>query len=230
MAILFTLLLILLAALAYQGIVGPVLGADGTTPSSGRQSRTGGSVVSQEHGKYYEAASRGRLAAACDAAGVATVTSISTTSIASLYNPPASGYKLAVQRVCVGYYSGTLGAGALYHMANPIVAGTANPTAPTSGSLLTSYFTDIFNMSNGTPVGVVRTGSTVVAPVALKVLCSVNAILASTATGIFFVSDDVDGAIIVEPGGVYQIQSVCAAGSTPKITLSIEWEEIPVGY
>lgn len=208
--------------------VGPQYTPDGVTPATGRQAKTGDAVISQGHGKYYESSSRGVLAFACDqGAGVATTTAISTTAILSLYNPIASKMRLAITKVSLAYLSGTLGAGPVYHCVNPAVSGTANPTAPTGGTLLTSYWTDIMNPQLGAPVGVVRTGSTVVAPVVVRPFASLFASLATTAVGPAVIIDDLDGEIVLEPGGTYQIQSKCAAGSTPLVTPGILWEEIP---
>lgn len=208
--------------------VGPVLGADGTTPSTGRQAKTGEANVTQAHGKYYEASSRGVLFFASDqAAGVATVTALSTTAIFSLYNPIGSLKRLSIKRVRLGYVSGTLGAGPILHCINPAIAGTA-VAAPSSGTLLTAYCTDAGNQSGVTAVGVPRTGSTVTAPIAIGPIASVGAELASTVTGFQPASEDVDGEIVIEPGYCYQVQSVCAAGSTPKISVGVTWEEIPL--
>lgn len=209
-------------------IVGEVLGADGTTPSTGRQGKTGETVVGQAHGKYYEPSSRGRVAFACDqGAGVATVTSISTTAILSLYNPINSGYRLALLKVGLGYFSGTLGAGPVYHCVTPQVSGTAQ-TLPSGGTSLTSYWTDMNILTkSAAPVGLARVAGTVVAPIVYRPFCSLFAELASTANGIQYSTEDMDGEIVIEPGGSYQIQSVCAAGSTPKVTVGVVWEEIP---
>lgn len=209
--------------------VGPVLGGDLTTPPTGRQAKTGEANVTQTHGKYYEPASRGVLFTAADqAAGVATVTSVSTTAILSLYNPLASGKRLTVKKVRVGYFSGTLGAGPILHCANLAAAGVALPAIPTSGTSLTPSCTDIGNQSGAAAVGLVRTGSTVTAPTVLAPICSVGAGLASTADFAKQVSDDVDGEYVIEPGYCYQIQSKCAAGSSPLISVGITWEEVPI--
>jgi hypothetical protein len=212
----------------WAAVVGPVLGGDQTTPATGRQAKTGEANVQQTHGKYFEAASRGVLAFACDqGAGVAVNTTISTTAMFSLYNPAAAKIRIAIKKVSIAYFSGTLGAGVMYHAVNPIISGTANPTAPTSGTLLTSYWTDVFNQSLGTPQGIARTGSTVVAPIVLRPITSMFAELASTTNGFQVVTDDVDGEIVLESGGIYQVQAVAAAGSTPKVTIGVIWEEVP---
>lgn len=208
------------------GIVGPVPGADGTTPATGRQGKTGESVVTQVHGKYYESSGRMTVFNACDqGAGVAVPTTISTTSILSLFNPANSKKRLVVLKVSVGYFSGTLGAGAIYHCGNFL--GTTAVAAPTSGTLLTSMPSLIGQAVADAAVGVVRTASTVTTPTVLRPFCSMNAILASTATGLFQVTEDVDGEFVVEPGACYQLQAVAASGSTPKIAVGISWEEIP---
>src|SRR5262245_36254813 len=106
--------------------VGPVYGADGTIPATGRQGKSGEAIVGQANGKYYEPASRGLLAFAQDSAGVAaTATGISTVALLSLYNPIASGRRLQIVKVACGYFSGTLVAGPIYHCVTPQVSGTA---------------------------------------------------------------------------------------------------------
>ena len=209
-------------------IVGPVLGADGSTPATGRQAKTGESAVSQVHGEYFEPASRGVLAFASDqGAGIATNTSIGTTAIFSLYNPINSSKRLAISKVSLGYFSGTLGAGPVYHCVTPQVSGVAS-TQPTGGVSLTSYWSNIYNLSlSANPIGLARTGSTVVTPVVYRHFCSLFAELASTANGIQACTEELNGEIVLEPGGSYQLQSVCATGTTPKITVGIMWEEVP---
>jgi hypothetical protein len=207
--------------------VGEQFVREGDTPQTGRQGSTGETIVGQAHGKYYEASRNGRLAFGCTTAGIATTTSISTTSMISIHNPFTSAHRIAILQVSVGYHSGTLGAGTLFHCANPAISGTAN-TVPSGGTTITSYYTDIQGDFGRSPVGVFISGSTVVAPKQVRPLCSVNAILATTATGIFTCIDDVNGAITLSPGGVYQVQSVCAAGTSPLLNIGVIWEEIPL--
>lgn len=209
------------------GAVGEQPTPIGSTPPSGRQGDFGEAIVAQAGGKYYEDAIRGRLCFAGASAGVATVTSISTTAMFSLFNPIASAYDISICKVSLGYFSGTLGAGPIFHCVNPVTNGIANPTAPTSGTALTSRFANIMANFGRSPVGEAKTGSTVVAPAVFRPFCSVNAILASTATGIFYCVDDMDEEIVLGPGGCYQIQAVCASGSTPLVALGVTWKEKP---
>ncbi len=206
-------------------VVGPVYGADGTTPATGRQAKTGDAVVSQGHGKYYEPASRGLVFAACDqGSGVAVGTTISTTALLSLYNPAGSGKRLAVIRRAAVYFSGTLGTGVLYDCVN----NNAQQAAPSSGTLLTSQCLGVGNISGVSAVGVVRVGSTVVAGTAVWPFMYLPPELASTVTAPQQNYEDLEGAIVIEPGCSYQLQAVAAAGTSPKLSPGIWWEEIPI--
>lgn len=206
--------------------VGQVLGADGTIPATGRQTKTGEAGVQQVHGKYYEASSRGALYFASVAgAGIAVTNAqaLGTTAMFSLYNPAGSGKRLAVKRVRVGYISGTLAAGSLYHCIN------SGSVAAPSGTTITSICTDAGSQSSVAAVGVAKSVATVTAPVAIGAICSFGAGLASTATFPSIANEDVDGEIVVEPGYGYQIQALVAgAGTSPLLTLGVTWEEIPI--
>ncbi len=210
-------------------VVGPQVASTGSSPANApRQGRTTETIVGQAHGKYYEACQNGVLFGACDqASGVAVVATISTTSILSLYNPGGSGKRLAVKRVAVGYFSGTFGnAGSLIqHCVN----NTAGQTAPSSGTLLTSTCMDVGNQQGS--VGVCRVASTVVTPVAIYPALFIPINYISIATILGPASDqDLDGMIVVEPGCSYQLQSTgTASGATsPKVTVAVVWEEVPV--
>src|SRR5437773_12398221 len=94
---------------------GASLQADGTNPQA-RACKTGEVAVSQVHGKYYEAASRGNLYAAGTAAGgVAPTTAVGTTGPFILENPRGSGKRLVLKKVSLAYNSGTMGPGVWWH-------------------------------------------------------------------------------------------------------------------
>lgn len=207
--------------------VGPVLGADGTTPATGRQGKTGESIVAIAHGKYYEPASRGVLFAAGDqGVGIAVTATLTTTATFSLHNPVGSLKRISIKKISVAYFSGTLGAGAFYHGYNPV--GT---TLPSSGTTLTARNLNIGNQSGAAAVGVALSASTVVAGTVLYPFASLFPVLATSAvSGPWRCVEDVDGAIVLEPGAVYQLLGVFgAAGSTPKVSVGAVWEEIPFG-
>ncbi len=218
-----------LGRLGIANVVGPTLGADGSSgPATGRQGKTGETTVALAHGAYYEAASRGACYVACAQAGVAPGTALGTTAFLALYNPIGSKYRLAIQKVSVGYVSGTIGAGVLMHCANVLSAGGTTPAVPSGGTLLTSQNCNIGNQSAPTAQGVARTGGTVTTPVAIRPFASLTAILATTAVGLYQVIEDVAGEFVIEPGQCYQMQAIAAAGSTPLLAPGISWQEIPI--
>jgi hypothetical protein len=202
--------------------VGPVTQADGTYGQP-RSDKTGAGVVTQAHGKYYEAAHRGVLFSACEqGTGIAPGTALGTTALLSLYNPTGSGKRLVIKKVAVGYISGTLGAGTLYHCVN----STTTQTAPSGGTLLTTQPSDVGNAPAS--VGVARVNSTVVQPLAYRPLAIIGAATAALTAFPAVCFEDVDGEIVIEPGCSYQLQAVAAAGTSPKVSPSVTWEEATV--
>ncbi len=203
--------------------VGPQLGADGTTPATGRQGKTGETAIAQAHGKYYEPSSRGVLFAGSDqGVGVAVTVTLTTTATASLYNPPNSGKRLSIKKVSVTYFSGTMPAGSFYH-------GFAVPVAAPSGTAITSNCLDIGNQSGVAAVGVMKTAATVLLGTVLYPFASSLPVLASTAVWATQIIEDVDGAIVLEPGMNYQLLGVFGgAGTSPKVSVGIVWEEVPL--
>jgi hypothetical protein len=212
--------------------IGPMFLGDGNTPTTGRQGTTGEAIVGHAHGAYHEAASRGVLFSAQEVgSGSAPGTSLGTTACLSLYNPPNSGKKLSIIRVSLGYISGTLGAGTLFHCVNTFGAAVTAVAAPTSGTLLVNYMRKIGGqpmLAAGAAVGVARVGSTVTTPTTLEAFCSFGASLASTAVAPWIIRDEVKGSIVIDPGFCYQLQAVAAGGSTPLVSPGVVWEEIPM--
>ncbi len=209
------------------GIVGEVLGGDGTTPPTGRSGKTGETITGLAHGKYYEPASRGRLFCAADnGAGVTVQVTVTTAATLTLHNPANSGKRISISRVVIAYFTGTLGAGAWYHAALP-----PGNTLPSGGTAPTVQCLDVGNQSGPAPVGVLRTGATVVSASGfiLYPFASSLPVLASTANNPFKVDEDVNGAIVLEPGAQYQLVGVFGGtGSSPKVAVGMVWEEIPI--
>jgi hypothetical protein len=204
--------------------VGAVTGADGTSQQS-RAGKTGEQIVSQAHGKYYEGASRGNVYSACvpAATGVAPGTALGATAAFALQNPKGSGKRLAIKKVSAGYVSGTLGAGAVFHCAN------TNPAAAqvTGGTAVTPTNNDLGAANNS--VAVCQFNTTLPAtPTALYPFCNLGAEVAATAVQPQTVTEDVDGAIVVEPGCCWSLEAVAAAGSSPLMTFGVVWEEVPI--
>jgi hypothetical protein len=135
--------------------------------------------------------------------------------------------------VSVGYISGTLGAGTLYHCANvpadtAAVAAVAAPSGGTALVTLQRRFGFQIQAASSVPVGLARVGGTVTTPVAIRAFCGLQASLATTAVAPWMMTEDVDCGIIIEPGFCYQLQAVAAGGSTPLVSPGVEWIEVPI--
>ena len=180
--------------------------------------------VQQRHGRLYRPSRDGRVFHAMTAVtGVAPGTSIGTTAPFSLHNPPGSGVTIAIQKVVMGYVSGTLGAGVISHCVNTNLS-EAVPT----GTAITERSAIVGGGGYAAAKGVALTTSTLAnAPVPIRPFASLQASLASTAVAPWQIQDDVDGAILLPEGGSYSPQGTTAAGSSPLVVFGVTWEEIP---
>jgi hypothetical protein len=204
--------------------VGATYGGTGTNGVQGqRLSKSGALSISQAAPKYQEQSSLGVMFSACHNAGDAPGTTISTSAHTCLYNPPGSTVRVILARVYLGYVSGTIGTGTMFHCANPTINQTApSGTAPTGG---------VVNLSIGNTAAaqaVPSWTSTVVAPKVLTPLTTLSPDLASTVLALTIWADEIDGWITLLPGTSYQIQSIAAGGSTPLISSGLVWIEEPL--
>jgi len=205
------------------GRVGPVMNADGTNLQPIRTAKSNELCVTQAHGKYYEAAHRGVLFAAQEqGSGVAGGHALSTTALLTLYNPQGSGKRLSINKVSLGYISGTLGVGTFYHCIN----NSSTQTAPSGGTSLTPVASDIGNTA--TPVAKALVNNTVVTPVAYRAFAACGAFVGGANNAPAPCTEDIDGEIVVEPGCTYQLQFVGTGGTSPALSPGITWEEIQI--
>lgn len=203
-----------------EGIVGAQSRGDGSY-SVQRMAKTGALVIAQAHGRYFEAASRGKLFTACVATSVAPGTALSTSPAFQIYNPTGSGILVAIKKIYVGFVSGTLGAGYFVHSRN-----LAQPSAPTGGTAIVPAAA-LLNGARG--IALPNTGSTIAATsIAIRPSISAGALVDSTAAAGFFMEDNVEGSIVIPAGVVYCFQGIMAAGSSPLVNIGALYEEIPV--
>lgn len=189
-----------------------------TTLDYTRGDSSAAQAVFAAHGKYHDAVLRGKCYGGATApTGVAPGTSISTTAAISLYNPAGSGYNLHVLRASMGYVSGTLGAGAVFWLANVLPTATA-----TTGTAITKVNL-LFGGAAG--VGSLLTTATIPAPTIIRPFCNLQASLASTAVAPYFITEDVDSEFVVTPGCTLSLHAQAAAGSTPLVIFGMTWEE-----
>lgn len=198
------------------------VGIGGNSSQGGaRGDNTGAVVTTQAHGTYTEPASLAKIFEACTAVGgVAPGTALSTTPPMALWNPPTSNVNLAVFKTSMGYVSGTLGAGCIVY-----ATGTAQTTVPSTGSELIPQCTLI-----GAPRGVGRVfqGSTIsLAGTVLRASYTLGAFVGG-ANPPALCADFIDGAIIVQPGGLFIMQGVAGAGTSPLVIFGVCWEEVPI--
>ena len=179
--------------------------------------------VALKHGALADAALDGRLFHAATAAtGVAPGTAIGTTAAFALTNPAGSGVRLLIAKASLGYISGTLGAGTVWHLA------TIDPqdAIPTGTAIV-----EVPAITNGAgPQGRAFTTATLaVAPKIIRPFCSLGASLASTAVQPWQITEDVDGAIVIVAGCTYVLHATAAAGTAPLVAFGVTWEEIADG-
>lgn len=189
-----------------------------------RGGKTGEVVFGSAHGKLFEAASRGNLYIASNAvAGRAHGTAFGTTCPISLWNPAGSGVLLSIQRAIFGYVSGTLGAG--FYAWGQNLQGSSAP----SGTELTPVNALIGGAARGRGRVWDNTNASGATPTLIRPSMSYGAMTASTANALLpAVIDEVDGEIVVYPGGLIALQGIGTAGTSPLLVHSIVWEEIPL--
>lgn len=203
------------------GRVGPVYTADGVASQPIRQGRFSELVVGQVGGKYREATIRGNVYSAQTAnTGVAPGATISTTGSFTLYNPKGSGKRLVVQKLWMGYVSGTLGAGLV-----AICTNNDATAAASTGTAITPVNRDVGSANNSvaTPL---TTSTLPAAPTPIGVLCSLDAFAGGGALTPFVVEKDIDGEIVIEPGCGLTLRGLAGAGTSPLVVFGATWEEV----
>lgn len=206
-----------------SGRVGPATGADGTFQYE-RLDKELATVIAQLRGKYAESCERQLLFAACvPATGTWPGTSVGTVAALDVHNQLSSGVRLEVCKVGAAYISGTLGAGFLAHG----LVHTQGATVPTGGTAIVPVCCSAGKSALATWTA--GFGRTVAAtPSLLWPFLTVLPELATTANPMQFVTEDIDGAISIEPGGVYVITGAATAGTSALISLGVLLRQRPL--
>ena len=85
------------------------------------------------------------------------------------------------------------------------------------------------NGGNNAGKGKPLTTATVLAGVLARPFANLPPMLATTVTfSPWRLDDDVDGALIVQPGGAVSLQATAGGGSSPLVIFGCTWEETPV--
>lgn len=193
-----------------EGIVGPTFTSDGQISRRDRVGRTGAFITGAAHSDYYEQASRGKVYHACTQAVATFGTALTSTGVTfHLWNPPGSSVNLEV----------------LHCGATILTAGTGGHLVyayniPTTGAAPAATQITVVNGFGTNGLGKAYSAATLPAtPIAIRTLGA-----AITAASTNFISDYVNGSIIVPPGAVLSIQGITIVGTG---LIGMTWSEVP---
>ncbi len=205
--------------ISLSGKVGPVQAADGSTIPL-RLGKTGELGVSFVHGKYYEAAVRGRLHYSHCAARA--MSAPATSAIGNIvWNPPSSGVNCVFYQYNVVYL--VTDADALEvdfcYSAQATVPGSVT-VANASGPCLVGAVGTPTSAAKAYAIATITTAAT-----PIRALMEIGD--ARLTLGPCNSSGDLEGSIIIPPGYLASLHSIAAAG-TAGITSTLVWEEVPI--
>jgi len=212
-----------------QGQVGPLATTASIAVGSqtvARYGNMGDQIVSELHGRYYEAAYRKSLFSGATQAVIAfaTTAGLSTTlaGLPVLYNPIGNAYNLVLTKV--GY---------AFLLAQPTAAsiiGIATGFHPTTAVTGTSVNPKNRFINGPAPTGQMYFSST---SITLPAVATLDTVLGVVDTGAITVATsvpsfyDFEGGIIIPPGGYIHLYT-SAASATSSLLASFAWEEVPV--
>lgn len=199
-----------------QGTVGPLVpAADGTQPPGGvRQAKTGEIVIGENHARYYEATSRGRRFWAANQAAQAVSVALATTYTGlMLSNPAGSGMNLVLDHVSFALSVAPAAIASIH------LIGNTSGTAVTHTAALT-----VRNCLLGGGVGVVLADSQATIPTPVYIASLRSGFTAGALPGEGLTIFDMQGSLIVPPGGFIGIGALTAATGFGYMS----WEEVPV--
>lgn len=197
--------------------VGPIAQADGTTPIA-RGGRNGETIVGDAHGRYYEAASRGKVYVGGNQAATAFSVALNTTYTGVvLANPVNSGFNLALLQASLVLTVAPVAIASIALFGGYVQGGITVHTTP-----LVPWSTLLGNTGGIAKISAAATlvGTPLWLP-GLKGGFTAGALSADGAA-----LADIGGSIIVPPGayvGIGALTAVTGMGS-------LVWEEVPIYY
>lgn len=213
-----------------QAKVGPVQLSDGSETSL-RADKQSNQVVTDGHGRYHEAASRGNVFMAASASVTVAATTNSGQSLGTVQpilgicNPLASGKMFSLLSTNIATISGTPG-GPFYYNFTTGISGLNTYTAATVRS---TYLSGL----GGSGVAQVATQGTAMAVIggATTALTELGVIggpaAVAAGAGMYQVTDDVAGRIIIPPGTILTI-ATHTTGTTHVLKAWMAWEEVQI--
>ena len=185
-----------------------------------RLGKTGEFIFSQAHGKYYEAASRGRLFYSHSAARA--MSAPATAAIGNIvWNPPGSGVNLSFCMASIIYLVDDADARAvdLCYSVQATVPGSVT-VANASGPCLLGAV----GVSNG-KAKAYSIATILVAGTPILSLGEIGTAKLSLGTTLNLI--DLGGLIVCPPGYLVTLHCIAAAG-TAGVTSDLVWEEVPI--
>lgn len=189
---------------------------DGVQPSNSRIDRLGGLSVSDLLPRYHELAIRGMLFMACNQAVQAVSLLSATCTGVCLTNPNGSGKNIALLNVSIALASAPAAIASLQ-----LAYGVKSTTAVTQTTPLTVRCGFLESASG---VGLAASATTLpAAPVAIRSFGGGPVATGSVTSP--FMTDYVDGQIIIPPGSSLSLSATTTAIS---VVASMSWIEVPV--
>lgn len=213
-----------------QGQVG-ALSTSSSLPA-GQQStirlgNMGDLIKSDLHGRYYEATYRKSVFTGATQAVIATATSAGlTTSVAGLpvlYNPIGNVYNVVLLRVGYSFLLAQPSAASIIGIATGY-----NPTTGLSGTLTSVAPKNRF-LGGPAPTAFMYFSASITLPTAP----TLDAVIGYVGTGAITTNTnvpstfDVEGSLILPPGGYAQLYT-SAASAASSLLCSFQWEEVPI--
>lgn len=218
-----------------QGQVGAQQVADGAQINL-RQGKTGESMVSELHGRFYEQAYRANLfgngTVALQALTANTITlTATTTPILGVWNPLSSTVNLVILQATLASginNAASTGPGDFVWAASVGNGAISTGTAPVNHKTLTSVGSQAKGLSFIALTGltnnlVVLESSDFPSPTIITTAAVSTAIQTPTVA----VTQNIDGSFIVPPGGVLALLNTVST-TTISVTGRLLWEEVPV--
>lgn len=210
--------------------VGPVLRTDSTYEGPFRTSRQSDLVVTDGHSRWYEQTSRGQVFNVFTTLGGTTIVAgnvappaAAAATVLSILNPVGSGVNLEIMQGWVFHISGTPGAGFwAWCGCNTGVSITAAEAVALKASNLIGQGVTKAKAWSQTAL----TGGIVQSQVRPFPSAMFAAALAASTPGQAAV-DNVDGAIVVPPGGLLTLAPP-ATGTTHIVGAGIQYAEVPL--
>lgn len=206
--------------------VGPNYGGTGSDSPTQRIGTSGATIVADAHAHFWEAnrvgmqgTGQGLWCATVPATGVAPGTALSTAgNPLVLWNPPNSGVVAVIAAARMVFLSGTLGAGTIFY-----TAGESQVITPSAGTAISP----VSNLIGDATAPRVKAYSGATLQNTPQLLAPIMQVTATAPASWSTFKDLLDGEFCVLPGGVFSIQEIGAAGTSPLFIFSFTWEEVP---